>query len=281
MSSVVSPTSGTRLSGSTTPGMAAPARGRAASLWRVTWPPAVVVLGILGIWESVVALELVNPIILPPPSAIGASLAHLVTQPFFWEAARVTMTETLAGFFIGIATAWVLGTLLGMSDLARRALYPIVVAFQITPRIAFAPIFLTWFGFGLESKIVMAATICFFPLLLNVLVGMETVDRDARTLMRSFGASRWQEYRELTLPASLPLILAGIKNAVTLALIGTIVAEFVGASVGMGVLSKTFSFQLDVASSFAVIIALMFFGLVLYGIVELIDKKLVYWRDRS
>ncbi|WP_083736192.1 ABC transporter permease [Mycobacterium sp. MS1601] len=277
MSSALSPQPETAVRGAD----ALPRRRRGSSLWRSVWPPTAVVLAILAIWEGIVGFGMVNPIILPPPSAIAISLAAMVTEPFFWEAAQATMTETLVGFAIGIVTAWVLGTLLGMSDLARRALYPIVVAFQITPRIAFAPIFLTWFGFGLESKIVMAATICFFPLLLNVLVGMETVDRDARTLMRSFGASRWQEYRELTLPASLPLILAGIKNAVTLALIGAIVAEFVGASVGMGVLSKTFSFQLDVASSFAVIIALMFFGLLLYGIVELIDKKLVYWRDRS
>jgi NitT/TauT family transport system permease protein len=278
MSSTVSTESVT-----TVPGMDAtvPPRSRASGLFRVVWPPTVVIVAILAVWEAVVALEWVNPIILPAPSAIAVSLGQLVTEPFFWEAAEATMTETLVGFAIGIFAAWVLGTALGMSDLARRALYPIVVAFQITPRIAFAPIFLTWFGFGLESKIVMAATICFFPLLLNVLVGMETVDRDAKTLMRSFGAGRWQEYRELTLPASLPLIFAGIKNAVTLALIGAIVAEFVGASVGMGVLSKTFSFQLDVATSFAVIVALMFFGLVLYGIVELIDKKLVYWRDRS
>lgn len=257
------------------------ARGRAAKFVRAAWPPTAVVVLILLVWETVVVVGWANPLILPAPTAIAASLGAMVTEPFFWEAARATVTETLVGFVIGIVTAWVLGTLLGMSDLARRALYPIVVAFQITPRIAFAPIFLTWFGFGLESKIVMAATICFFPLLLNVLVGMETVDRDARALMRSFGAGRWQEYRELTLPASMPLILAGIKNAVTLALIGAIVAEFVGASVGMGVLSKTFSFQLDVASSFAVIIALMLFGLVLYGIVELVDRKLVYWRDRS
>ncbi|MDY6995436.1 MAG: ABC transporter permease [Actinomycetota bacterium] len=258
-----------------------PRRSRVATAWRAVWPPTAVILAILAVWELVVSLDWVNPIILPPPSAIATSLAAMITEPFFWEAAQATITETLVGFAIGVAAAWVLGTLLGMSDLARRGLYPIVVAFQITPRIAFAPIFLTWFGFGLESKIVMAATICFFPLLLNVLVGMETVDKDARTLMRSFGASRWQEYRELTLPSSLPLILAGVKNAVTLALIGAIVAEFVGASVGMGVLSKTFSFQLDVASSFAVIIALMFFGLALYGLVELIDKKLVYWRDQS
>lgn len=277
MSSVMAPQSGAATAGAAP----SPSRRRGRAVLRAAGPPTVVVIAILAVWEGVVAIGWANALILPAPSAIGSSLAAMVTEPFFWEAAQATMTETVVGFLIGIVTAWVLGTLLGMSDLARRALYPIVVAFQITPRIAFAPIFLTWFGFGLESKIVMAATICFFPLLLNVLVGMETVDRDARSLMRSFGASRWQEYRELTLPASLPLILAGVKNAVTLALIGAIVAEFVGASVGMGVLSKTFSFQLDVASSFAVIIALMCFGLVLYGIVELIDKKLVYWRDRS
>lgn len=99
--------------------------------------------------------------------------------------------------------------------------------------------------------------------------------------MRSLGASRWQEYKKLSLPASLPLIFAGLKNAITLALIGAIVAEFVGASEGMGVLIKTFNFQLDVAEGFAVIVALMLFGLILYGIMELLDNKLVFWKSKS
>ena len=269
------------MSKSKTPNVVGRRNSRLSRSWRSAWPPALVVLLIVAVWEWVVQTDRVNSIILPPPSAIATSLASMSTERFFWDAARFTMTSAIVGFAIGVVGAWALGTLLGLSRFGRRALYPIVVAFQITPRIAFAPIFLTWFGFGIESKIVMAATICFFPLLLNVMVGIETVDRDAKTLMRSFGASRWQEYRELTLPSSLPLILAGVKNAVTLALIGAIVAEFVGSADGMGVLSKTFSFQLDVASSFAVIIALMLFGLLLYGIVELIDKKLVFWRDES
>ena len=107
------------------------------------------------------------------------------------------------------------------------------------PRVALAPVFLTWFGFGITSKIVMAATICFFPVLVNIILGLETVDKNARDLMRSFGASKWEEYRKLTLPSSLPAIFASLKVAITLALIGAIVAEFVGATEGMGVLIRT------------------------------------------
>jgi NitT/TauT family transport system permease protein len=165
-----------------------------------------------------------------------------------------------------------------MFTIFRLAFYPLVIAFQIMPRIALAPLFLTWFGFGITSKIVMAATICFFPVLIAVVVGLENVDRDARSLMRSFGASRWEEYRKLSLPSSLPVIFAGIKTAMTMALIGAIVAEFVGGSEGMGVLIKTFNFQLEVAHGFAVIVALSIIGLILYGLTERVENKLIFWR---
>lgn len=245
----------------------------AAILW-----PAGTLLAILVIWQLIVELEIVNPIIVPKATDVFTALVDLVQQGFFWENTWVTLEETLIGFVIGVSGAWILGTLIGLSRRFRLAFYPLIVAFQITPRIALAPLFLTWFGFGLTSKIVMAATICFFPVLINVVVGMQTVDKDAQTLMRSFGASRIEEYRKLTLPSSLPIIFAGIKTAMTLALIGAIVAEFVGASEGMGVMIKTFNFQLDVADGFAVIVALSLIGLVLYGITELIENKIVFWR---
>lgn len=247
----------------------------------VAWPPTLVLVAFVAIWEAACRSGMVNEIIVPAPSAVTLALIELIDEPYFWDATYVTMMETLVGFGIGVILAWAIGTALGMFDWARRAFYPIVVGFQITPRVALAPLFLTWFGFGLTSKIVMAATICFFPVLLNVMVGMETVDRNARTLMRSLGASRWEEYRKLTLPSSLPLIFAGIKNAITLALIGAIVAEFVGASRGMGVLIKSLNFQLDVAGGFAVILVLMFFGLILYWLVEYIDSKVVFWRSHT
>ncbi|WP_087622260.1 ABC transporter permease [Aeromicrobium sp. PE09-221] len=249
--------------------------------WAKAWPPILVIALFLLLWELACRAGLVNEIIVPPPSDVAVSLVSMLDKAYFWEATWVTMAETIAGFLIGVILAWAIGTALGMYDWAKTAFYPIVVGFQITPRVALAPLFLTWFGFGLTSKVVMAATICFFPVLLNVMVGMDTVDKNARTLMRSLGASRWEEYRKLVLPSSLPLIFAGIKNAITLALIGAIVAEFVGASRGMGVLIKSLNFQLDVAGGFAVIVALMIFGLILYWIVEYIDSKVVFWRSHT
>jgi NitT/TauT family transport system permease protein len=235
----------------------------------------------LLLWELIVRTEIVNPIIVPAATDVFAALFDLMGEEYFWSNTWVTVKETLIGFVIGVVGAWILGTLIGISRVFRLAFYPLIVAFQIMPRIALAPLFLTWFGFGITSKIVMAATICFFPVLLAVVVGLQTVDHDSRTLMRSLGASRWEEYRKLSLPSSLPIIFSGLKNAITLALIGAIVAEFIGASEGMGVLIKTFNFQLEVADGFAVIVALMLFGLILYGIMELLDNKIVFWRSRS
>lgn len=240
--------------------------------------PALTLVVLIGIWEFLSQTEIVNPIIVPPASDVFTALTELVREDFFWTATWVTLQETLYGFFIGITGAWILGTLIGLFRFFRLAFYPLVIAFQITPRIALAPLFLTWFGFGITSKIVLAATICFFPVLIAVVVGLDNVDKDGRSLMRSFGASRWEEYRKLSMPSSLPIVFAGIKTAMTLALIGAIVAEFVGASEGMGVLIKTFNFQLQVAEGFAVIIALALIGLVLYGITELIENKVVFWR---
>lgn len=251
--------------------------GDRAKLTKYLWP-AVTLLVLIGVWEILSRTGVFNEIIVPPASDVFVALYNLAGEDYFWEATWVTVKETLIGFVLGVAGAWILGTLIGMVRFFRLSLYPLVIAFQITPRIALAPLFLTWFGFGITSKIVLAATICFFPVLIAVVVSLDTVDKDGRSLMRSFGASRWEEYRMLALPASLPVVFAGIKTAVTLALIGAIVAEFVGASEGMGVLIKTFNFQLQVAEGFAVIIALAIVGLVLYGLTELIENRLVFWR---
>jgi NitT/TauT family transport system permease protein len=246
--------------------------------WAMVFWPTFALVSMLGLWEFLSRTEIVDPIILPPFTDVVASLVDLVQTDFFWDNTWTTISETLLGFAIGVTAAWVLGTLIGIFRPFRLAMYPLAVAFQNTPRVALAPLFLTWFGFGLTSKYVMAATICFFPVLIAVVVGLETVDSDARTLMRSLGASRWELYRKLSLPSSLPIIFAGVKQAMTLALIGAIVAEFVGASEGMGVMIKTFNFQLEVADGFAVIVALMIIGLLLYGIVEWLDQKIVFWR---
>jgi NitT/TauT family transport system permease protein len=229
-------------------------RMRGDSWLALVIPPVIVTLILLGIWEFVSSTGMVDEIILPAPSSIAQAGADIVQESFFWNATWVTTQEALIGFGAGVLIAWILGTLIGL--------------------------FLTWFGFGITSKIVMAATICFFPVLVNTILGMQGVSRDARALMRSLGASKWEEYRKLLLPASLPAIFASLKVAIALALIGAIVAEFLGASEGMGVLLREFSFQLRIAESFAVLVALSLLGLVLYGLAALLESRLIFWRGR-
>src|SRR5918994_7910195 len=245
----------------------------------ILWP-TVSLIAILLIWEWLSKTRRVDEIIVPAPTDIAEAFVDLVQETFFWEATWVTVQETVIGFGAGVLGAWILGTLIGVFRPFRLAFYPLVVVFQITPRVALAPVFLTWFGFGITSKIVMAATICFFPVLVNTILGMQGVSRDARALMRSLGASKWEEYRKLLLPASLPAIFASLKVAIALALIGAIVAEFLGASEGMGVLLREFSFQLRIAESFAVLVALSLLGLVLYGLAALLESRLIFWRGR-
>lgn len=249
-------------------------------LTRLLWP-GITLLVLIGLWEVASLTELVDPIIVPPPSDIATAFVDLAQQGYFWEALWVTMQETLLGFLIGCGVGWLAGSAIGLSERVRLALYPLAIGFQNTPRIALAPVFLTWFGFGMTSKFMLAAAICFFPVLIGVVVGMDNVDRDARTLMRSFGASRWQTYWKLGFPSSMPLVFAGLKTAMSLALVGAIVAEFVGGSEGIGVLIKTFNFQLAISEAFASIITLMFVGLGLYGLLEWIDRKIVFWRSGS
>ena len=243
-------------------------------------PPTITALILLGIWEFVSSSGMVDEIILPAPSSIADAMVDIVQESFFWNATWVTTQEAVIGFAAGVLIAWVLGTLIGLFRRFSLAVYPPVVGFQIMPRVALAPVFLTWFGFGISSKIVMAATICFFPVLVNTILGMQGVSKDARALMRSLGASKWEEYRKLLLPASLPAIFASLKVAIALALIGAIVAEFLGASEGMGVLLREFSFQLRIAESFAVLVALSLLGLVLYGLAALLESRLIFWRGR-
>lgn len=234
-------------------------------------------LAILVLWEALSRSGVFNALVLPPPTAVGESLVDLAGEKFFWEAVRVTLWEAFAGFWIGAPVGFLVGTLIGLSDFARRAIYPLAVALQSTPQVAIAPLFLVWFGFGLAPRIAFAATLCVFPVLVAVVVGLSSTDSDARTLLRSLGATRWQVYRKLQLPASMPILFAGIRTVVPLALVGAIIGEFVGGNEGLGVLITTFNSQLRIDSSFAVIAVLAACGIAAFQAVEIIDRRLVFW----
>lgn len=249
-------------------------------LWvRITLPIVVLVAALL-LWEVSSRSGLVNPVTVPPASDTFLAMADIMQQGYFWHSTWVTLQETLYGFLIGAATGLIIGALTGTFHAFRVAFYPFIVAFQNTPRVALAPVFLTWFGFGMTSKVVMAAVICFFPVVINTVAGLNSVDDDARTLFRSLGATTQQTFFKLTLPSAAPVAFAGIKTALTLALLGAIVGEFVGASEGLGVLVKEFNFQLEVAAGFAVVIFLASIGLVLYGLIEWLERRIITWGHR-
>jgi NitT/TauT family transport system permease protein len=249
--------------------------------WKWRAISVAVVLVFLGIWELLPRLGLVSTIILPPVTEVWSGLAELVTQATFPRHLRVTIVEMMFGFGIGTLLGFAIGVALGVWEAVKKSVYPLVVAFQSLPKIVLAPLLITWFGYGIESKIAMAVVIAFFPVLINTMVGLETVPDEARQLMRSLKASRGQVFRKLSLPHAAPFIMAGIKTGLTFAVIGAIVGEFVGSSEGLGYLLHAYSFQLRIDKVFAVIVVLSLIGAILYFTIDWLERRMIYWRNTS
>jgi NitT/TauT family transport system permease protein len=188
----------------------------------------------------------------------------------------------MIGFVIGTLLGLGIGIALAVWPSAKRLTYPFVVGFQAIPKIVFAPLFIAWFGFGQTSKIVMAVVIAFFPVLINTMVGLESVPADARKLMRSLKATPLQIFWKVSFLHALPIIFAGIQAAFTFAVIGAIVGEFVGAQEGLGYLLNLYNFQLRIDRAFAVIVILAAIGAAGFFVLEWLDRKFIFWReDRS
>jgi NitT/TauT family transport system permease protein len=241
------------------------------------WPPLFFLALIVAFWELALALDWVAETILPHPLDIAESFGELITSDFVWDDIGATLWETVAGFALGSALGLALAIPSGLSPIMRQMLGPYAVALQVTPRIAIAPLIIAWAGFGYSSKIWIAAIIAFFPVYVNALTGILTVDEEAREMFRSLGASRWQTFTRLMVPSSLPVLFAGLKTAAGLALVGAVVGEFISAERGLGVLVQQFSSQLAIADAFAVILMLMILGLVLYGVMEWLERTTVFW----
>lgn len=240
-------------------------------------PPLVLLVVIIVVWDLLVRFEVVSSFILPAPGDVLDSFLGLLPTSLLWENAGVTLYETLMGFAIGSGLAFILAVISALTPYFRKMVYPYMVAFQVTPRIAIAPVIIAWLGFGSLPKVVIAGTICFFPVYINTLTGMLKVDEDALEMFRAMRATKWQTFTQLMLPAALPYTFAGLKTGMTLALIGAIVAEFISAQAGLGLLVQQFSFQLNMDAAFAVLFFLTFIGLVLFGVMELLDRQLVFW----
>jgi NitT/TauT family transport system permease protein len=239
-------------------------------------PLALVV--VLYAWDLVTRLGLVAPVLLPTPWAVGRALWRLATAPWFPQNLWTTVAETLAGFGIAAVSAVAIAILLDQVRLLRQVAYPYMVVLQVMPSVVLAPLFIVWFGFGISSKIVIAVSTAFFVILVNTLSGLSSVSENSRLLMQSMCASRSQMLFKLTLPTALPYVFAALKTASTLALIGALVGEFVTARSGLGRLLTQFSFALRQDMMFATVLVVGALGVALYGIVALLEKKIVWWR---
>src|ERR671914_1082984 len=187
------------------------------------WPPLLFLVLLLAAWELALALEWGAETILPHPKDIAVSFVDLLFSDIVWDDIAATLWESVAGFVLGSALGLALAIPSGLSPTMRQMLNPYAVALQVTPRIAIAPLIIAWVGFGYSSKIWVAAIIAFFPVYVNALTGMLTVDEEAREMFRSLGASRWQTFIRLVTPSSLPVMFAGLKTAAGLSLVGAVV----------------------------------------------------------
>ena len=245
--------------------------------WRDTAVRLVLLVASLGLWEGAVRALRVPAFILPPPSEIGAALYRGALTGIYVRNLWITLAETLLGFSLGSVVAFVLGTALAASRRTEYFLYPYIVMFQSMPKVALAPLIVVWFGLGLTSKVVSAALIAFFPLLVNTIVGLRSADEERIDLMRSLAASELQIFRMLRLPSALPFIMAGLEVAMVFSLVGAIVAEFVGAEAGLGMLIQSRNYSMDVAGEFAILFILAVMGLVLNTILVSIRRRVLFW----
>ena len=216
-------------------------------------------------------------IILPPITEIGTAFFRAITTDFIWHHLWVTVQEGMAGFLIGSAVAFAIGVLIALSPLFSRATYPLIVAFQSMPHSALAPVFIAWLGFGMRSKIALVITSCFFPVLVSTVAGLRIIDENKLLLMRSFRATTFQEFFRLRLPNAMPTIFAGIQTAAVAGVVSAVFAELIGSQEGMGHVIKAASFQFRMADVFAYLIVLSLVGLAVFGIVVMIQRRVIAW----
>ena len=237
----------------------------------------VLIVVFLGVWEAFVRLFEIPLFILPTPSNVFVALYRGFASALYVDHIWITITETLLGFVLGTSLAFVLGTVIALSRPVEYFLYPFVVMFQAMPKVALAPLIIVWFGLGLTSKVVNAALVAFFPLMVNTIVGLRSAEEDKVNLMKSLAATRTQIFWMLQLPNAMPYIFAGLEIAMIFALIGAIVAEFVGAQAGLGMLIQSMNFTMDVAGQFSVLLLLSLLGLLLNGIVAGVRRRVLFW----
>ncbi len=233
---------------------------------------------ILAAWQGLTAIGAIKAFYISSPLAIAQQFVEWVGDGTIADNAGVTLTEALAGWALGSVLGIVAGLALGRSRLAQRVLEPYIVMLNAIPRLALAPLFIIWFGLGIESKIALIVTVVFFVLLINTYAGAKSVDADLQVLSRALGSSRWQITRYIELPSCLPWIFAGLRLALAYGVAGAIVGEFVASERGLGNLIERRGGLLDVTGQFAALVVLLAMVWIVDVLMSMVERRLFRWR---
>ncbi len=228
------------------------------------------------VWEIAVLVSDTPAWMLPKPTAVWE--AFVDNRALLWRHTRVTLVEVLLGFGVALVAGVAIGVLIDTSAIVERALYPLIIASQTIPMVVLAPLLLIWFGYGLTPKIIVAALIAFFPITVSTVDGLRSADREVMSMLRAFGASRWERFRMAKLPAALPAIFSGARIGIAVSVIAAVFGELVGASEGLGYLMQRDSSQFLTARVFASIFILALMGVGLFGLIGLLERLLLPWR---
>jgi NitT/TauT family transport system permease protein len=242
-------------------------------------PPFSALAVAVGLWEAWVRLRGVPEYLVPAPSAIAQRLAE--DPAFFAGQGGVTLYGALAGFALGATVAILLAVAMAHSRFLERSLFPLAIMVKVTPIVAIAPLLAVWFGFGLAPKLFIIALIVFFPVMVNAVIGLRSVDPWALQYLQSLAASPWEVLVKLRLPSALPYLFAAFKVSIPLSVIGAVVAEWFSGEEGLGRVIQVSNSNVDMPSAFAAIVSLAAMGVGLYLIVSLVERRLLSWHEST
>lgn len=247
------------------------------TFWKLFAARMAVLVLLVVAWDGYIRAWNVPTYVLPHPMGVAKRFVQQISSGEIFPHVVATAQEAMLGFALGSVVAILIGAIVSRSRFIEDVLRPYIITTQTTPMVVLAPLFLVWFGFGILPKVLIAAIICFFPLLVNVMAGLASVGPMERRLFRSLRASTWQTFVRLEIPCATPFIFAGLRITVVLSVIGAVVGEFVGAKAGLGYLAVTAAGNLDTELLFVSVLWLMGMGLVLYLTVVQIEQKVLFW----
>ena len=237
--------------------------------------PTAVFLATLVVWEVAVVALGVQQIVLPRPSAVAVTMVQMAGPIAFH--ARYTLVSTLVGFGAAVGLGLLLGFVIGASVTVHEALYPLLVGFNSIPKAAVVPLLVMWFGIGAMPAVLTAFLLAFFPVAVNVALGLATLEAELRDVLRALGASRWQIFVKVGVPRTMPMFFASLKVAISSAFVGSVISETVASNAGIGYLMAVAASDFNTRLAFCGLFVLAAMGVVLYGVFAVVERRITAW----